>query len=58
MVKCVNINGERNIIFKIFKALRPRDPLSSLLFNLVAGIVIAVCTFSCTTSNNMFTHAS
>lgn len=33
---CVNVNGERSRFFKTFSSLRQGDPLSPLLFNLVA----------------------
>ena len=34
---CINVNGERSPYFKTFRCLRQGDPLSPILFNLVAG---------------------
>lgn len=33
---CVNVNGERSPYFRTFRCSRQGDPLSPLLFNLVA----------------------
>jgi hypothetical protein len=33
---CINVNGERTPFFRTFQGLRQGDPLSPLVFNLVA----------------------
>jgi hypothetical protein len=34
---CINVNGERSDYFRTYRGLRQRDPLSPLLFNIVAN---------------------
>lgn len=41
-IVCIDINGERGDYFRSFKGLRQEDPLSLLLFNLVADALSAM----------------
>jgi hypothetical protein len=41
---CTNMNGGENSIFRTFQGLREGDPLSPILFNLVAGTLSSLMT--------------